>query len=90
MIKMSYTQKPFYTDCGMNQPCDKDLSITFDEDASSNEIIAEVIKVLTYAGYSKPTRSYALNVIDQLVDEGIIEDDTEEDTELLDDYLYND
>ena len=53
MLKITYYEQPFYCNgIGINQPCTKDLSIEFDQDASATEILNEVVKLLKYAGYN--------------------------------------
>ena len=83
MIKFTYTAEPFYSGlCGINEPCTKDLTITFDNDASSTEIINELVRLLKYAGYSYIDRKSALiSAIDDMVDDGVVFDDIERRTE---------
>ena len=79
MLKIIYTAKPFYTEHDINEPCTKDLVVEFDQDASSTEIINELIRVLKYAGYSFCDRkSYLLNAIENLTWGGVVQDDTKE------------
>ena len=88
MIKISYNAEPFYTDFGMNEPCKKDLEVTFDEDCSSAEVIAEMLKVLRYAGYGEFTATYLEDLIEELIWDGVIKDNREpeekEEFEILD------
>ena len=83
MIKFTYTAEPFYSEhCGINEPCTKELTITFDNDASSTEIINELIRLLKYAGYSYIDRkSTLISAIDDMVDDGVVFDDIERRTE---------
>lgn len=88
MLKIIYHAEPFnhYMDwlgyVGINEPCTKDLSIEFDQDASATEILNEVIKLLKYAGYDFiDSKSKLLDIIDKLTWDGTLKDDTEESQE---------
>lgn len=79
MLKIIYNAKPFYTQCGgINEPCEKDLQLVFNEDASSVEIIAQFIKVLEFMGYPKQTKTQWLNMIEDLVCDGYLIEDKKE------------
>lgn len=82
MIKIIYNAEPFYSDvCAINEPCTKDLQIVFNEDASSTEILNEVIRLLKYAGYSfVDKKSTLLNAIDTMCYDGVVDNDTEKES----------
>lgn len=82
MLKIIYSEEPFYCEVGINQPCKKDLSIEFDKDASATEILNEIVRLLKYAGYSFiDSKKYFLNAIDDMVWDGTLKDDTKESQE---------
>lgn len=83
MIKITYNAQPFYSDvCAINEPCTKDLQVVFDSDASSTEILNEVIRLLKYAGYSFiEKKSTLLDAIDTMCYDGVVEDDIKESQE---------
>lgn len=74
MLKINYEERPFYSEIGYNEPCTKHLEIEFAEDAGMNEIIAEFIKVLYFAGYSRFNIKRFDDLKDNLINEGIIDD----------------
>lgn len=74
MIKITYKAEPFYCDCAMNEPCTKDLEVVFDEDSCFSEIIAEIFKVLYYAGYHRYDKENMLSMIQEFIDDGIIDE----------------
>lgn len=83
MIKITYNAEPFYSNvCVINEPCAKELTIAFDQDASSTEILNEIIRLLKYAGYSFiDKKSTLLDAIDTMCYDGVVEDDTKESQE---------
>lgn len=79
MLKIIYKADPYYTPIGgLNEPCSKHLTVEFDTDASSTEILAEVVKIMEYMGYSKFSYSRLHNAIMDLVYDGVIADDRTE------------
>lgn len=78
MLKITYTTKPFYTEHALNDPSTTNLEIVFDEDAGYTEIIAKVMQVLEFMTFPKPTKTSWEHMMDTLIWEGRIKDDTEE------------
>lgn len=78
MLKVIYKSEPFYSDCGINDPATKELSMIFDNDCSSIEIIAQIIKLLEFMGYSKQTKTQWTDMIESLVWDGYLLNDEEE------------
>lgn len=74
MLKIDYEERPFYSVIGYNEPCTKHLEIEFAEDAGMNEIIAEFIKSLYYAGYSRINVEYFERLKDELLENGVIDE----------------
>ena len=77
MLKINFEAKPFYSICGLNEPCMKHLEIEFAEDAGLEEVLAEFIKALYFAGYGKISKKWMDNFSEMLINEGIIENDEE-------------
>ena len=85
MLKITYNAEPFYCEhTALNDSFTRELTTTFQEDTTFTEILAEVINVLIYAGYHKPSYKTMLDWIDTFAWEGIIDDDREEEVEMLD------
>jgi hypothetical protein len=81
MLKIEFTSKPFYSSVGgfLNDPTEKNLSMTFDDDCSSVEILAEIVKLLQFMGYSINSKKNLLDAVDEIVaDNSLIKDDTDE------------
>ena len=79
MLKIIYTSEPFYSEVGgFNEPVTKELAMTFENDSSSGEIIAEMVKLLEFMGYSRQTKSSWLQMVDDLTFDGYLINDTKE------------
>ena len=80
MLKIIYNSKPTYYDFNdVNDTTEKELSIVFDDDSSSTDILNEIIRLLKYVGYSYIDRkSILLNAIETLSYDGVVIDDTKE------------
>lgn len=83
MLKITYYEEPFYCGgTGIDQPCTKDLSIEFNQDASATEILNEVVKLLKYAGYNFiDSKKYLLEAIEDMTWDGTLKEDTKESQE---------
>lgn len=82
MLEIKYTAQPFYSNVGgINDPCTKNLVLQFDDEASSLEIIAQLVKVLEFMGYSKQTKSMWLDFVDAMAWDGVLIDDLKESQE---------
>lgn len=77
MLKIIYETKPFYTEHSLNDPSTTKLEVVFDEDAGYTEIIAKVMQVLEFMTFPKPTRTSWEHMMDTLIWDGKIIDDTE-------------
>lgn len=77
MLKIVYETKPFYTEHALNDPSTTNLEIMFDEDASYTEIIAKIMQVLEFMTFPKPTKTSWEHMMDTLIWDGKIIDDTE-------------
>lgn len=77
MLKITYETKPFYTEHALNDPSTTNLEIVFNEDAGYTEIIAKVMQVLEFMTFPKPTKTSWEHMMDTLIWDGKIEDDTE-------------
>lgn len=80
MLKIIYKSEPAYYDCSsVNDSSAKELSIVFDEDSSSTDILNEFIRLLKFMGYSYiDKKSVLLNALDDLCYDGVVVDDTKE------------
>ena len=80
MLKLTYTSEPYYYNnvWGINDTSTKNLEMTFDSDSSSVEIIAQLIKVLEFMGYSKQTKQQWLNMVEDLTSDGYLINDIKE------------
>ena len=75
MLKIIYESEPFYTDHGLNDTSTKKLEMSFDNDSSVTEILAQILKLLEFMGYSKQSVSSFESIIDDLTWDGYIIDD---------------
>ena len=81
MLKIIYTSEPFYSDLGLNDTATKELTMSFDEESSSVEIIAQIIKLLEFMGYSKQTKTQWINMVEDLSWDGYLIDDQEKESQ---------
>lgn len=81
MFKIIYKAEPSYYTCGINEPATTELTKNFNNDSSVTEIIAQLIKVLEFMGYSKQTKAQWLNMIDDLVWDGYLINDSQDNKE---------
>ena len=81
MFKIIYKAEPFYSTCGINEPATTELTMDFNNDSSVIEIIAQLIKVLEFMGYSKQTKTQWLNMIEDLVWDGYLINDSQDNKE---------
>lgn len=76
MLEIKYTAQPFYSNVGgINDPCTKKLELQFENDATSLEIIAQLVKVLEFMGYSKQTKSSWIDFVDAMAWDGVLIND---------------
>lgn len=80
MLKIIYTSNPTYFDFNsVNDSATKELSMVFDEDSTSTDILNEFIRLLKFAGYSFIDRkSTLLKALDELCYDGVVTDDIKE------------
>ena len=80
MLKINYTSEPYYYNnvWGINDTSTKNLEITFADDSATTEIIAQIIKLLEFMGYSRQTKKQWLNMIEDLTCDGYLINDIEE------------
>ena len=82
MLKMIYTRTPQrYNIGGIEEVATVDMTLTFDDEASYTEILAEIIKLLEFMGYSKQDRQSWENMTDLLVWDGYITETKKEEVE---------
>jgi hypothetical protein len=78
MLKISVTSTPYYDNLGgINDSSTSELSVTFQDDASSLEIFAKMIKILEYMGYTKQTKKLWLRYGNLLTEDGYLTNDME-------------
>ena len=75
MLKIIYESEPFYTDHGLSDTSTKKLEMTFASDSSVTEILAQILKLLEFMGYSKQSVSSFESIIDDLAWDGYVIDD---------------
>jgi Mg2+ and Co2+ transporter CorA len=85
MLKIIYNEKPYYSNGGeYNDPTTKDLTITFDDEASTPEILGQVIRLLQFMTYPVNSKKQLYDIIDRIVDSNsLIVDDLEEENQEL-------
>lgn len=76
MLKIVYTSEPFYTDHSLNDPSTTSLEIVFEPDCTYTELIAKFMQVLQFMEYPKPSKTSWEHMMDTLIWDGKIEDDT--------------
>jgi len=81
MLKIIYKREPFYTDNGINDPTTTNLEIEFEQDCTYTEMIAKFMQVLEFMTFPKPSKTSWEHMMDALIWEGKIEDDTKEEGE---------
>ena len=75
MITIKVDQKPFYTELAINRAYELHSTIELAEDCNITEALASFVEALKMEGYRVTKTSYE-NAIEELVADGILEDDT--------------
>lgn len=76
MLKFIVEQEPFYTQHGLDEPCTTKMEKVFDSEATSTAIIAQLLQTLRLIGYGHFTKTQMTDLIETLIEEGYVDDDT--------------